>query len=53
MSLKGLAGKSLSVQRAALSNPVVLDCIENLQRLQKRRLQLQEQLLLEMLGLAE
>jgi hypothetical protein len=53
MSLKGLAGKSLSVQRAALSNPVVLDCIENLQRLQQRRLQLQEQLLLEMLGLAE
>jgi hypothetical protein len=52
MSLEGLDGKSLSERMAALSNPVVLDYIENLQRLQQRRLQLQEQMLLQRLGQA-
>ncbi|KAL3774334.1 hypothetical protein ACHAWO_009281 [Cyclotella atomus] len=52
MSLEGLDGKSLSERMAALSNPVVLDYIENLQRLQQRRLLLQEQMLQQRSGQA-
>jgi hypothetical protein len=52
MSLEGLAGKSADERMAALSNPIVLYHIQNLQLLQQRRLQLQEQLLQQRLAQA-
>jgi hypothetical protein len=52
MSLEGLNGKSANERMAAVSNPVVLDHIQNLQLLQQRRLQLQEQLLQQRLAQA-